>query len=53
MYRRAYGNKGSEPLTLGETSPLGLFKLGSKLCSIGRVFGLNIAERMNGLKVCQ
>jgi hypothetical protein len=30
MYRRAYGNKGSDPLTLGETSPLELFKLGSK-----------------------
>ena len=30
MYRRAYGNKESDPLTLGETSPLELFKLGSK-----------------------
>lgn len=38
---------------LGEISPLGLFKLGSKLGSIERVLGLSIAERMDSLKVYQ
>ena len=55
MYRGAHGNVGKEreqdsktlsvsTLTLGETSPLGLSKLGSILGSIERVFGLSIAS---------
>ncbi len=38
---------------LGEISPLGLFKLDSKLGSIERVLGLSIAERMDSLKAYQ
>jgi hypothetical protein len=53
VYRGAHGNKRSDSLTLGEISPLGLFKLGSKLGSIERVLGLSIAERMDSLKVYQ
>ena len=51
VYRRAYGNKERNLLKLGEISPLGLSKLGSKLSSIERVFGLSNAERIGNLKV--
>jgi hypothetical protein len=51
MYRGAHGNKERNLLKLGEISPLGLSKLGEKLGSIERVFGLSNAERIGNLKV--
>ena len=51
MYRGAHGNKERNLWKLGEISPLGLSKLGEKLGSIERVFGLSNAERIGNLKV--
>ena len=52
MYR---GTHGREVILkrLGRQSPLGLSKLGSMLGSIGRVFGLSIAARIDNFKVCR
>ncbi|HEY9709787.1 MAG TPA: hypothetical protein V6D48_16390 [Oculatellaceae cyanobacterium] len=41
---RMYKTLSVSTQTLGETSPLGLSKLGSMLCSFLRVFGLSIAS---------
>ncbi|MEQ9358305.1 hypothetical protein, partial [Coleofasciculus chthonoplastes] len=40
-------------ITLRETSPLGLSKLGSILGGFLRVFGLSIAARIDSYKVCR
>src|SRR4028119_2522647 len=52
MYRGAHGREVILK-RLGRQSPLGLSKLGSMLGSIGRVFGLSIAARIDNFKVCR